>query len=117
LVAWLPIGRQLYANSTAMTLTLEKHVSTPSPKYRAKGIGTVAHILVRFASWRKGRLLPPLTPMRTLSSAPEQDCPTFGIEPLDRKVRSWHIKTCPVLSLSPQCDREAQDFSRLQLHT
>jgi hypothetical protein len=115
LVAWLPIGRQLYANSTAMTLTLEKHVSTPSPKSRAKGIGTVAHILVRLASWRKGRLLPPLARIRTLSSAPEQDCPTFGIEPLDRKV--WHIETCPVLSLSPQCDRERRISPDVQLHT
>jgi hypothetical protein len=32
LVAWLPIGDHLYADSTAMALTLEEHVSSPFSK-------------------------------------------------------------------------------------
>jgi hypothetical protein len=53
LVAWLPVGCQLDTNGTAVTLTLEEHVSAPSPKSRTKGIGPVAHILVRFGARRK----------------------------------------------------------------
>jgi len=53
LVAWLPVGCQLDTNGTAVTLTLEEYVSVPSPKSRTKGIGAVAHILVRFGARRK----------------------------------------------------------------
>jgi hypothetical protein len=57
LVAWLPVGCQLDMNGTAVTLTLEEHVSVPSPKSRAKGIGTVAQYWSALGRGAKGHLL------------------------------------------------------------
>jgi hypothetical protein len=44
LVAWLPVGCQLDTNGTAVTLTLEEHVSVPSPKSRQRHWNSCAHI-------------------------------------------------------------------------